>query len=300
MRYAVLLSAALAIAVVPSGRASEAPSGGPAPASDDKRPLVMFIGDSVTVGTKSHPNAEKYPRWSYVEALRVLTDKHGPYRYDKRCGGGQSICGSYRGLYGMAKGVTLGVRNTKPPEGLAFIVFQDSAVGHMPAPEEYEPPLREIVGFAEQRPGVQLILSTTAFERRKEGNELSAAWNKINELVLKVAGEKKLGVIRQDIFWQRYIDWYTAKGLPAKEERKWRITGNEGVMDTVHPGATGAVFLAMVMARDLDVPADKLEVDSPDLPIPKEQAAEIRDFVYSWKEPTVLPPGDAENKEKTE
>ncbi len=265
-------------------------------ASKDERPLVMFIGDSLSVGGRGHPNAKKYPRWSYVEAIKVLAEGKGPYRFDKRAAGGQSICGKYRALYYSSRNVTVGGKRSKPVEGLAFIVFQDSATGHKPTPEEYEKALREIIGFVEKRPGVKLVLCTTAFERMPSGSDLGAAWQKVNEVMIKLAKEKSLGLIRQDIYWQRYVDWYLAKKLPLKEEKHWRLTGER--IDKVHPGATGSVFMAMQIARELGIPADKLDLDNPDLPIEKARAEAIRDFVYSWKEPTVVPLPDAEKGKK--
>lgn len=257
-----------------------------------ERPLVMFIGDSLSVGGRNHPNQEEYPRWSYVEAIKVLAEKDGPYRFDKRAAGGNSICGAHRGLYRSAQSITIGSRNQDPVPGLAIIVFQDSATGHKPSPDEYEPALRDIVGFVEKRPGVRLVLCTTAFERRQDRwkeedrDGLGAAWHKINEVMLKIANEKRLALIRQDIYWQRYINWYLAKNLPPLEEKKWRLTG-EG-LDTVHPGPCGSVFMAIQIARDLGIPAESLDVDNPDLPISKEMAVQIRDFVYSWSEPTAV------------
>ncbi len=260
----------------------------PPPKAGDTRPLVMFIGDSLSVGGKGHPDPKKYPRWSYVEAIKVLAEKDGPYRFDKRAAGGQSICGKYTSLYRSLKNVALGGKRSKPVEGLAFIVFQDSATGHKPGPEEYEKALREMIGFVEKRPDVKLVLCTTAFERAgKKRKELVDAWNRVNKVMLKIAEEKKLGIIRQDIYWQRYIDWYLAKKLPLKEEKHWRLTGQ--IIDSVHPGPAGSIFMAMQIARDLGIPAEKLDIENPDLPIDKEKTRQIRDFVYSWTEPTVVP-----------
>jgi len=292
MRTTLTLAGTLLMLLMPLARAGEK---GPAPpADDDKRPLVLFIGDSLSVGGRGHPNQEKYPRWSYVEAIKVLAEGKGPYRFEKRAAGGQSICGKYRSLYYASRNVTVGGKRSKPVEGLAFIVFQDSATGHKPTPEEYEAALREIVGFVEKRPGVRLVLCTTAFERLSEKKaDLAEAWKKVNEVMRKLAEEKKLGLIRQDIYWQRYIDWYLAKKLPLKEEKHWRLTGTR--IDSVHPGPTGSIFMAMQIARELGIPADKLDLDHPDLPIEKARAEAIRDFVYSWTEPTVVPlPGAKE------
>lgn len=267
------------------------------PPAGDERPLVMFIGDSLTVGSAGHPDQDKFPRWSYVDALRVMTDQSGTYRYDTRAAGGSSISGPYRALHYFAKGVTVGSRNRKPIEGIAFIVLQDSGMplkdvvpDHM-KPDAYESALREIIGFVEQRPGVKLILCTTAFERRPAGDATSDVWHKVNRVMLKLAKERTeiTGVIRQDIYWQRYVDWYLTKKLPTKQERLWRLTGNGGHFDTVHPGMTGSVFVAMQMARELGIPAEKLNLDHPDLPISKSMAVEICDFVYAWKEPTIVP-----------
>lgn len=286
MRATLTLAGTLLMLLAPLARAGE--KGPVPPADDDKRPLVMFIGDSLSVGGRGHPNQKKYPRWSYVEAIKVLAEGKGSYRFDKRAAGGQSICGKYRALYRALKSVTLGGKKSKPVEGLAFIVFQDSATGHKPTPDEYEKALREIIGFVEKRPGVKLVLCTTAFERLPEKRaDLAEAWKKVNEVMIKLAGEKKLGLIRQDIYWQRYVDWYLAKKLPLKEEKHWRLTGPR--INSVHPGLTGSIFMAMQIARELGIPAGQLDVDNPDLPIEKARAEAIRDFVYSWTEPTVVP-----------
>jgi len=263
------------------------------PAGGAEKPLVMFIGDSLTVGGKNHPDAKKYPQWSYAEAIKVLAGKNGPYRFDKRCAGGNSICGQYPGLLGFFKNVT-GNGKEPAPTGLSMIVFQDSATDHMPPPDEYEKALRDCLALVEKKPGVKLVLCTTAFEGRKEDDKLQEAWKKVNAVMRKVAEEKKLGVIALDVSWPRYIEWYKAKKLPLSEEKKWRITGER--IDTVHPGLTGSVFMAMNIARELGIPKDKLDIENPDLPIDKAMTAEIRDFVYSWKEPTVVPLPGSEAK----
>jgi hypothetical protein len=281
----LILTAAAATLVLSSALAADSPAP-PSGAGDAAKPLVMFIGDSLGVGGKSHPNAEKFPRWGYAEAIKVLAEQNGPYRFDKRATGGNSICGQYAGLMGFFKNVT-GNGKEPAPDGLSMIVFQDSATGHMPPPDEYEAALRKALEYVEKKPGVKLVLCTTAFERRKEGDELAAAWAKVNVVMRKVAEEKKLGVIALDVSWPRYIEWYLAKKLPLSEEKKWRITGER--IDSVHPGHIGSIFMAMNLARELGIPAEKLDIKNPDLGADEAMLKEIRDFVYSWKEPTVIP-----------
>lgn len=253
---------------------------------DLKRPLVMFIGDSLSAGGKSHPDAQKFPTWSYVEAMKVLTEKTNcVYRFDKRAAGGNSICGQFAGLMGFFKNVT-GNGKEPAPEGLSVIVFQDSATLHKPAPDEYEAALRKAVEYVEKKPDVKLVICTTAFEGRKDGDELQEAWKKINVVFRRVAEEKKLPVIPLDISWPRYIEWYKAKKLPLAQEKNWRITGER--MDTVHPGHLGAIFMAINIARELGIPPEQLDIENSDLGADKTMVKEIRDFVYSWKEPPAL------------
>ncbi|MBA4387495.1 MAG: hypothetical protein C0404_05900 [Verrucomicrobia bacterium] len=254
--------------------------------ADLKRPLVMFIGDSLSAGGKSHPDAGKFPTWSYVEAMKVLTEKTNcVYRFDKRAAGGNSICGQFAGLMGFFKNVT-GNGKEPAPDGMRMIIFQDSATGHKPAPDEYETALRKAVEYVEKKPGVNLVLCTTAFEGRKDGDELQESWKKVNIVFRKVAEEKKLAVIPLDISWPRYIEWYKSKKLPLAQEKNWRITG--ALMDTVHPGHLGAIFMAMNIAREIGIPPEQLDIENPDLGADKAMVKEIRDFIYSWKEPPVL------------
>jgi hypothetical protein len=273
---ALLWSVSLPLSVLALDAAPDGKKG----ADADKKPLVLFLGDSLTVGSQSHPDKARFPFWSYAEAIQMLAGTNSPYRFEKRAMGGNSICGQYPGLKAFFKKVCGGGRESAP-EGLRYIIFQDSAVDHRPLPDEYEQALRECLGFVEKVPGVRVILCTTAFEGRKEGDALQEAWNKVNVVMRNVAEEKKLGMIELDVFWPRYITWYKGKKLPLSEEKKWRITG----IDTVHPQHVGAIFLAMIIARELGIPPEALDIENPDLMADKAMLSEIRAFVYSWKEP---------------
>jgi hypothetical protein len=259
------------------------PSLPPYDAEELKKPLLLFVGDSVTVGWK----AKSY---SYVNALYEATRGKLPFRVDKVCSGGQGLAGKYNGIKGGCQKILEG-RSSLGKDLPAYLVVQDFE--SLSTPEllkEQEQAIRDIAGWAAKSPEVRMIMSTVATEpngiwvKQFRPEDIKAT----NEATLKAAKELKIPVVRLDLAWERWAE-FTKDKNPALD---WRLTGGPGARyyDGVHPGKVGILFQALVFAREFGVPPEDFDENAPSLlELPKEMTAEVKKFVYSWTEPTVVP-----------
>jgi len=298
MPGAFLAAAAAALLVCPMASAGEsAPAAG---GGDKSKPLAIFVGDSITVGTNVEAAGLKYKlpdplptprftagRYSYVEALYEATRAKPAFRIDKNCSGGQGISGQYSGLKIACRQI-FEKRWADVKELPAFLVLQDFEVQTTDADRKANgDALREIAAMAAKVPQVKFVASTVATE---PGGMWSATFKPedikaTNETLIKTAEELKLPLIRLDTAWERYFEFAKDK----KPAAAWRLTQVGKLYDGVHPGPVGILFQALVFARELGVPAEGFDENAASLGLPKEQTAEIKKFVYSWKEPTVVP-----------
>lgn len=290
------LTSSLAIA---AGAPSPAPA--PAPAQEQEPlPLVLFVGDSITAGAPTG-NAGYKPsqpapsarflagRYGYVEALWEATREKGvPYRFDKFGNGGQPITG----WIGATCRQVLEKRNGGINETPAYLVIQDficvgTVDGKVTTANDIVKAVGSIVESAKKSQGTRIILSTPVMEpggtwSRKVSPE---AIRDSDAAFLKAAEEFKLPVVRLDRAWARYLEAFGER-TPRKD---WQLTNHGSYCDGVHPGKIGALFQALVFARELGIPAGQFDETNPQLGVEKAQAAEIKAFVYGWTEPTVVP-----------
>jgi hypothetical protein len=273
------------------------------------KPLAIFVGDSITMATPS-ASPDYLPsrgavhedlhagRFGYFEALVESTAaKESPLRLRKAGNRGQALAEAL----GRECRQILERRHRTVKELPAYLVVQDYSVIRKDDPEaaqkaaQWEKVVRELAQLAAQAK-VTLILSTVATDPRGSSS-LKAKDEHVqhtNELILKTAKELKLPVVRLDVAWDRY-DRFARGKEPAKD---WILTQRGKLADGVHPGPVGALFQALVFARELGIPAEQFDVTVEALAIPKMQAADIKKLVYSWREPTVIPLPAAKRDEK--
>jgi hypothetical protein len=216
-----------------------------------------------------------------VEATR----KSGaPYRFEKLGSGGQAITG----WIGTACRQVLEKRNRAVGEMPAILVVQDYITGKTPeALKEIEAALRDMAGRAGKVPGLKLVWSTATTDPKgtsglkADDEDVEAT----NQVMLKLAEEVKVPVVRLDAAWKQYLEFAEGK-TPLRD---WILTLQGKIADGVHPGTVGALFQALVFARELGLPAEQFDEAAPALGVKPEQAAEIKKLVYSWKTPTVVP-----------
>jgi hypothetical protein len=265
----------------------------PAAAGSDK-PLVVFVGDSVTAGRPTGredyvpsdaavPSGLAAGSYGYVEALvegTLSTDV--PYRFQKLGSGGQALTG----WIGICCRRILGKRDRVVKELPALLVVQDN---YYPPDDEAKQKLRdtlgELAGLAATA-GVRLAWCTVGIEpggtfvRKTKLSDVDA----VNELFMEEGKKHSVPVIRLDIAWKRYLERFKDR-QPARD---WWLTRHGKLFDGAHPGRVGAYFQALVFARELGIPPEKFDQTAPALAMEKSQADEIKAFVYSWKDPTVL------------
>lgn len=268
--------------------------------AEAKKPLVLIIGDSVSVGA-GRPDYKKSadftprigrakgdgPGYGYVEALCEATfDQDVPCRFDKLAAGGMSISGKYAGLKGSFRSI-FEKRHKDIKELPAILIYQDFQC--MRTPEEiaaHKAAIKEIHEWSKKEPTVRLVFSTVAWE---SGGTFSKGYpdedlRKSNEATLEVTRELGIPVIRLDQAWERYREHIKDR----KDSFKLMITFQGKYMDGVHPGRIGQFFQAVVFARELGIPAEKFNEKAKVLDVDPELAADIEKFVYSWTEPTVV------------
>ncbi|MBA4388514.1 MAG: hypothetical protein C0404_11070 [Verrucomicrobia bacterium] len=147
--------------------------------------------------------------------------------------------------------------------------------------------ISRVIQSAKKSPETRVVLSTVTIEpggtwsAKVSAESVKAA----NDAILKIAGEARVPVIRLDVAWERYLGAFGNR-TPAM---KWRLTEHGSYYDGVHPGKLGALFQALVFARELGIPPEKFDETSPALDVDKAVAAELKRFVYSWTEPTLIP-----------
>lgn len=259
----------------------------------EKLPLIYFVGDSITNGKPSGqpeykptvPNESpqlKESNYGYFEALVEATrGKSIPFQFDKFGSGGKSIVNTL----GIVSKKILENRIKDLNELPAMLIIQDYVSGNSEELEAIENALRKMQAQAIKAGKIQLVWSTVVTDPKgSSGLKCSDEDVKtVNELITKVGKELNVPVIRLDIAWARYIE-YTKDKNPAKD---WILTRRGNISDGVHPGIVGSFFQALVFARELGIPYEKFDETVPALALPKEQAKEIKDLVYSWKEAPV-------------
>lgn len=287
----------MAVAVMVVGAAGTMLGDDTAPTGRVGKALVLFVGDSITAGKPTgqpdyKPTAAaattpglKEGRYGYVEALVEATvGKEIPYRFSKLGNGGQAITG----WIGTACRQVLEKRHSSVKEMPAFLVVQDYfTAGDEKAAGELEQALRRMAKEAEKAGSVRLVWSTVTTDPRGASG-LKALDEKVkatNEIILKIAGESKVPVVRLDTAWARYEEFIKARN-PIRD---WVLTMRGKLADGVHPGKVGALFQALVFARELGIPAELFDETVPAIGLPAAQAAEIKKLVYAWEEPTVVP-----------
>ncbi len=260
----------------------------------------MFVGDSITTATPSalpeykpskrvvHDDLQE-GRFGYFEALVESTAaKDIPLRLRKTGNRGQALTGAL----GRECRQILERRHRTLKEMPAYLVVQDYYVIRKDDPEaaqkavQLDKTIRELAELA-GKVDVKLVLSTVATDPRGS-SPLKAKDEDVrhtNEIILKTAKELKLPVVRLDVAWERYETF--AKG--KEPARDWILTMHGKLADGVHPGPVGSLLQGLVFARELGIPAEKFDETVAALGIPKTQAAAIKEFVYSWKEPTIVP-----------
>ena len=279
--------------------AAEARSPAAAQPPGQQRPLVLFVGDSITAGTPTgnagYEPSEPAPssrflagRYGYVEALWEATRETGvPYRFDKLGNGGQPITGW---IGNMCRQVLEG-RNRDISEPPAYLVVQDfvgvgTVDGKTTTEDDIVKAVGSIVESARKSRGTKIILSTPVMEPGGtwSGKVPPDAIKDSGAAFLKAAERFKLPVVRLDRAWERYLAAF-GKRTPSKD---WQLTNRGSSYDGVHPGKVGALFQALVFARELGIPAEQFDEANPQLGVEKAQAAEIEAFVYGWTDPTVV------------
>lgn len=266
------------------------------------KPLVLFVGDSITASRPTGNPDYKVPagapsarmadgNFGYFEALYEATAaKNVPYRFDKLGNGGQPL----DGWIGRTCRKVLERRSKEVGERPAVLVVQDYDVAANPEEAgKRSDEMRAIVAAAAGDPKVTVVFSTVVIEpggtmsSRNKPEDVEAT----NRAMLKTCEELKVPIVRLDLAWARYMEAFKDR-KPAME---WKLTGRPGgrYFDGVHPGKTGAFFQALVFARELGIPADRIDENAAAIGLPAEQASEIKKFVYGWKEPTALPPPSA-------
>ncbi len=271
------------------------PVAGVAPAAE--KPLVVFVGDSITAGRPTGNPDYKPPdpppaahlaagSYGYFEALVEATRAADvPFRFAKLGNGGQAITG----WIGMTCRQVLEKRNAGVKELPAILIVQD----FLRTPDEaarakLTEALRAMAELSKKQ-GVQLVWIAATIEKLP-----GATWaggiekehiDATNEVMLTLGKELGVPVIRMDTAWERWREWTKDKEPAAK----WRLTQRGKIFDGVHPGLTGSLFFALVIARELGIPAEQFDEAAPALGLDKAQAAEIKKFVYGWPEPPLLP-----------
>jgi hypothetical protein len=285
-----------------------APAGAPALGQEQKPlPLVLFVGDSITAGkpsgNDSYKPSEPAPsarflagHYGYVEALWEATREKGvPYRFDKFGNGGQAITG----WIGVICRQILERRNPDVREPPAFLIIQDfirvgTVEGKVTTADDIAKAVASIVASAKKSsPEVKIIVSTPVIEPDGtwSGKISPETIKDTGAVFLKAAEEFKLPVVRLDLAWARYLEAF-GKRTPRKA---WQLTNHGSYHDGVHPGRVGALFQALVFARELGIPAEKFDETNPQLGVEKAQAAEIKAFVYGWTDPTVVAASQSKN-----
>ncbi len=279
---AALVSAALA-----AGAAARA----------QEKPLVVFVGDSITAGRPTGNPDYKPPEpppaahlaagsYGYFEALVEATRTADvPFRFGKLGNGGQAITG----WIGTTCRQVLEKRSASVKELPAILIVQD----FLSTPDEaarakLTEALRAMAELSKKQ-GVQLVWITATIEKlpgatwagRIEKEHIDAT----NEVMLALGKELGVPVIRMDTAWERWREWTKDKEPAAK----WRLTQRGKLFDGVHPGLTGSLFFALVIARELGIAAGQFDEAAPALGIDKDPAAETKKFVYGWTEPPLLP-----------
>jgi hypothetical protein len=260
---------------------------------NEKLPLIFFVGDSITNGKPTgqpeyKPTApNEFPQlkegsYGYFEALVEATrGKTIPFRLDKFGSGGQSIVNSL----GTVSRQILESRYNGLNEMPAMLIIQDYVSGKSENIDAIETALRNMNAQAIKAGKIQLVWSTVVTDPKgSSGLKYSDEEVKtVNELIIKVSKELNVPVIRLDIAWARYID-YTKNKNPEKD---WVLTRTVSASDGVHLGKVGSLFQALIFARELGIPYKEFDETVAALALPKEQSKEIKDLVYSWKEPPV-------------
>ncbi|MBA4388112.1 MAG: hypothetical protein C0404_09035 [Verrucomicrobia bacterium] len=292
--YARVVFGALLLTAMP-GSAGEAGKAAGVSGDGRKKPLVLFVGDSITAGKPTgqpdykptDPNEDpllKEGAYGYYEAMVEATrGTNVSLRFAKMASGGQGVTG----WIGVACKQVLEKRHRDFKEMPAYLVVQDYITGKTPDElKSIEEAFRLMHAQAVKAGDVKLVWSTVVTDPRGSSG-LKAADADVKattELILKLAGELKVPVIRLDIAWSRFVE-YSKDKTPAKD---WILTSFGRYSDGVHPGKVGAFFQAVVVARELGIPAEKFDETVPALGMDKAQAAEIKKLVYSWEEPTVI------------
>jgi len=161
----------------------------------------------------------------------------------------------------------------------AFLIVQDYiTVGDDKAAGELEQALRRMVKEAEKAGSVRLVWSTAVTDPRGSSG-LKAADERVkatNELILRVAGEAKVPVVRLDTAW-RGTTIHQSEGadsrLDSHAAREDCGRGSSGHGGRAVPGAgirAGAGIRRRCLMRRCDAG------------VPAAQAAEIKKLVYSW------------------
>lgn len=260
-----------------------------------EKPILLFVGDSITVGKPTgHPEYEpsipniepklKKGAYGYFEALVEATrDKDLAMRFEKLGNGGQGLTG----WIGLTCKKVLTHRhadfNTLP----ATLIVQDYITGKSPEElKDIETALREMHALSVKAGTVRLVWSTVATDP-KGSSGLKAPDDRVaatNEVILKVAKELAVPVVRLDLAWARYIE-FTKDKTPVRD---WILTNQVHINDGVHPGKVGAFFQALVFARELGISAKQFNENAPALGLPNEQAVELKNWVYGWKDEKVI------------
>ncbi len=301
MRRAMQISALMAftLPLAGAGRCEEAKQ-----QAAPRKPLVLFVGDSITAGKPTgRPDYKpddslaasaglKEGAYGYFEALVEATKGQDiPFSLKKLGNGGQAITG----WIGTTCRQVLEKRHSIAKELPAILVVQDYiAVKDEEGKKALEEALRAMAGQA-RKAGVKLIWSTVATDPRGSSG-LKASDEDVratNELILRVAKEQNVPVVRLDMAWARYEE-FARDREPARD---WILTMRGKIADGVHPGTVGALFQALVFARELGIPAEKFDEKAQTLGVKPGQAAEIKKLVYSWTEPTAVSSAAAKDPE---
>ncbi len=257
---------------------------------------VLFVGDSITAGKPTGfpdyaPVDPPTPRfkngcYGYVEALLEATrKKQHRFNFDKHGAGGQAIT--------KAIGVTLRQILEKRNRSINYLpdilVVQDFNIGSSPeARQGIAEAMKRIAGWAKKQPAVRLVFSTVTLETRS-GTSGHSKYNMedcaaTNEVIVKTAKEIGIPLIRLDLAWQRFKEFAQGK----EPIGKWLLTSRGKIFDGIHPGRMGSYFMALVMARELGIPAEHFDENAPVLGVEPAQARSIKTLVYSWTDSPAL------------
>jgi len=284
---------------------SGAAAQGPGTSSAASKPLILFVGDSITSGTPSaqttyRPSAAglaakadlEEGNYGYYDALVEATaSKDVPFRFRKIGLRGQALTGSL----GLACRQVLERRHRTLKELPAYLIVQDYFIAQDGSLEELDKALRQLAEAA-NKARVKIVFSTVTTDPRGS-SPLKAKDEDVqrtNALILKTAKEVDVPVVRLDLAWERYEKF--AKG--KEPARDWILTNVGKRADGVHPGPVGALLQALVFARELGIPPGKFDETIPELGVPEEQAVALKKLVYSWVDPTVIPLPQAATTDK--